>query len=281
MLSEEMLLVRAGNFTASENHKLMAGWDIPEPDRCFDGFVEAYKVIKPLYESGERKFLVGDMESLIDFNVNVTGELIKKVLAVVKAEAPPTGLITYAEEKAMETLFDPDPSLEFSTAHTRNGEERELDCMYKLAEATGLTFSHVGDDQIHIHANEIGCTPDGVLFDDLDLVLTGAEVKCKSPLVHARNLLIDNNQDLMGAAFDHFVQIQTAMLVTGSDHWYFANYNPYAKRSDMQFKHIIVERDESFIKTLSKRIAIAKKVKADFLIKFSGNSEKQKYGAAA
>lgn len=268
MLSEEMLLARAGNFTASENHRLMAGWDEPEQDRSFAGFEEAYKVMKPLYETGERKFLVRDMDDLIDFSVEVNGELIKKTLAVIKSEIPPTGLVTYAEEKAMETLFDFDPSLNFSTAHTRNGEERELECMEKLSEATGLAFLHTGDDQVHIHANEVGCTPDGVIFDELDLVQTGAEVKCKSPLIHAKNLLINTNQDLMDGAFDHFVQIQTAMSVTGTDYWYFANYNPYAKRKDMQFKHIIIYRDDAFIKILKKRIEIAKKIKADFLSKF-------------
>jgi hypothetical protein len=273
MLSEEMLIARAGNFTASENHRLMAGWDIPEPDKSFKGFKEVYAVIKPLYEAGDRKFLVGDLAG--KFKFKLTGELIQKTLTVIKAEAPPTGLVTYAEEKAMELLFDIDPILNFNTIHTQNGEERELECMIKLSEVVGREFLHTGDDQIHIHSNEVGCTPDGVLFDDIDLVETGAEVKCKSPLVHAKNLLIDTNQDLMEAAFDHFVQVQTAMLVTGADHWYFANYNPYAKRKDMQFKHIVVERDESFIKILAKRIDLAKAIKADFLAKFEPKKIKE------
>lgn len=266
MLSEEMLLARAGNFTASENHRLMAGWDIPEPDRDFKGFKEVYAVIKPLFDAGDRKFLVGDLAD--KFKFKLTGEIIQKTLAVIKAEIPPTGLVTYAEEKAMEMLFDIDPSLNFSTIHTQNGEERELDCMLKLSEVVGREFMHTGDDQIHVHSDEVGCTPDGVLFDEIDLIETGAEVKCKSPLIHAKNLLIDSNQDLMEAAFDHFVQVQTAMLVTGADHWYFANYNPYAKRADMRFKHIIVERDDEFIKILAKRIELAKTIKADFLAKF-------------
>lgn len=275
MLSEEMLIARAGNFTASENHRLMAGWDIPEPDRDFKWFSELYAVLKPLYLNGQRKFRVSDIDSLVDFSVEISGKLIDKTLAVIKHEIPPTGLVTYAEEKAMELLFDIDPSLNFSTIHTQNGEERELECVMKLSEVVGREFLHTGDDQIHIHSNEVGCTPDGVLFDDIDLVETGAEVKCKSPLVHAKNLLIDSNQDLMEAAFDHFVQVQTAMLVTGADHWYFANYNPYAKRKDMQFKHIIVERDEAFIKILAKRIELAKAIKADFLAKFEQKSVRE------
>lgn len=280
MLSDELLLERAGNFTASENHRLMAGWDIPEPDRNFAGFEEAYKIIKPLYEAGERKFLVRDLDGKIDFSVNVTGDLIKRVLAVVKHEEIPTGLVTYAQEKAMETLFDIDPSLNFKTVHTENGEEREVECVRRLSEKLGIEFLHTGEDQIHIHNNEVGCTPDGVMFDEIDLIETGVEAKCKSPLVHAKNLLINNNQDLMEGAFDHFVQTQTSMLVTGASYWYFANYNPYAKRADMQFKYIIVERDEAFIRILAKRIDIAKKIKADFLSKFTTDAKEELSSAA-
>lgn len=269
MLSQQLLLDRAGNFTASENHRLMAGWDEPKPSSDFEGFSEMYRVIKPLYEDGERKFLVGDLSGLVN-GFKVTGELIKKTVAVVKSEKVPQGLITYAEEKAMETLFEPDPSLQFSTAHTRNGEEREVDCMMMLSMVTGLNFQFIGDEQKHIHADEVGCTPDGVIIDDLDLVETGAEAKCKSPLVHAKNLLIENNKDLQEEAFDHFVQVQTAMLVTGANHWYFANYNPFAKLESMKFKHIVIERDNDFIEVLNERLTIAKRIKSEFLNNFSG-----------
>lgn len=266
VLSEQLLLDRAGNFTASANHRLMAGWDAPMPDCSFDYFEDMHAVLQPMYESGERKFLVGDLSPLFEFKI--TGDLINKTLAVIKAEIPPTGLVTYAQEKAMETLFDKDPSLNFSTMHTQNGEEREVECIMRLIDATGLDFRNIGEDQVHIHTNEVGCTPDGIVYDDIDLVLTGAEAKCKSPLVHARNLLINDSKDMIEGAFDHFVQLQTAMLVTGANHWYFANFNPYAKRESMKFKYIVVERDNDFIRILRKRIDIAKQIKADFLAKF-------------
>lgn len=273
MLSDEMLLARAGNFTASENHRLMAGWNKPEPSNDFPEFEKMYSVMKPMFDAGESKFLVGDLKGLFGFIV--TGEIIKNTLSFIKSEIPSIGLVTYAEEKAIETLFDIDPSLNFSTTHTRNGEEREVECMLRLSDETNLNFVNIGEDQVHIHANEIGCTPDGVLHDELDLILTGAEVKCKSPLVHARNLLIDNGNDLKEAEFEHFVQVQTGMLVTGADHWYFANYNPFAKRESMKFKHIIIERDDAFIKILKKRIDIAKAIKAEFLTKFKEETAKK------
>ena len=259
MLSEEMLIKRTGNFTASQNFRLMAGWDTPQLNRDFDGFNEMYAAIKGL----DKKPLVGEIKGLVE--VKVTGKLINDTWAIIQSEKPSAGLVTYAQEKAIEELFDPDPSLNFSTVHTRNGEEREVACMELLADETGVNFIHTGENQVHIHADQVGCTPDGVATDELDLIYTGAEVKCKSPLEHAKNLLINNNEDLKKNAFEHFVQIQTSMLVTGAEYWYFANYNPFAKESRFKFKHIIIERDNEFIAVLEKRINMAKEIKRKFL----------------
>lgn len=261
MLSEQMMLDRAGNFTASENHRLMAGWDIPKPKE------PTLMCLADEFKKMDKKPLVGFVKS--EFEVDVTGADVNELWAWVRWHDTPQGLITYAHEKALETLFDYDESLNFSTAHTRNGEERELDCMELLSEKTGIDFIHTGDDQVHIHADEIGCTPDGVVLDELDLVCTGAEVKCKSPLEHAKLLLIENNEDMKSQQFNHYVQVQTQMLVTGSDHWYFACFNPFAKMESMKFKYIIIQRDDPFIKILKERIELAKKIKAEFLLNFT------------
>lgn len=262
MLSEQLTQSRAGNFTASENHRLMAGWNAPKPDTNFPEFDALYPIVKTMMDNGD-KLLVGDVSNKAGFKVS--GATLNATKAAIQNETPPTGLITYAQEKAVETLFDSDPSLGFSTPHTRNGEEREIGCMELLSQKTGLDFIHTGDDQVHFCADGVGCTPDGIALDDLDMVLTGAEVKCKSPLVHAKNLLINNNQDLIESAFDHFTQIQTSMLVTDVNHWYFANYNPFAKTDELRFKFIIVERDDKFIAVLKQRIELAKKIQAEFL----------------
>ena len=267
MLSNEMLIERAGNFTASENHRLMAGWDAQQPDRNFDGYHDLYPLLKRMRDKGESKPLVGPVKKLY---AGATGDLITATWKAVVFDdpTPGAGLVTYAEEKACETLFEPDPMLNFSTAHTRNGEEREPECVALAAKATGKMFVHVGDDQIHVHADQVGVTPDGVVFDSLDLIETGIEAKCKSPLVHARNLMINSNKDLLDEEFEHYTQIQTAMLVTGAERWLFANYQPYAKKESHQFKCIWIERDDSFIEILSQRVELAKRIKAEFLQKF-------------
>jgi len=266
MLSEQLLLDRSGNFTASENHRLMAGWWKSKPEPLTELELPILEAIKPLYGQGERKFLVGDLKPKYPY---VSGAMISRVLDTIKSQETPQGLVTYAEEKALEELSTPDPSTNIGTVHTRNGEKREPECMALLAKRTGLVFSNIGDDQAHIHANGIGCTPDGIVLDGLDLVETGAEAKCKSILEHGRLLLINNNDDLKEQAFDHFVQIQTQMLVTGANYWYFAIFNPFFKDEALQFKHIIIDRDDDFIEILQGRIDSAKAIKADFLKKFS------------
>tara|TARA_R110002012_G_scaffold262505_3_gene444825 strand:+ start:931 stop:1746 length:816 start_codon:yes stop_codon:yes gene_type:complete len=265
MLSDNLIEARRGIFTASENHRLMAGWDTPKPTRDFDEFANMYEVLKPFYQAGVRKFLVGDLKEKFEFKIST--DLINKTMAVIKAEKPPEGLITYAQEKAIETFFDNDPSLQFSTVHTRNGEEREPEAMRLLAEATGLTFDNIGENQQHIITGDAGCTPDGVVMNDLDLFETGAEVKCKTPLEHAKNLLINTQEELLKHSIQHYTQVQTQMLVTDTDYWYFANYNPFAINDKLKFKHIIIYRHPEFIAVLKDRIETAAEIRDAFIEK--------------
>ena len=256
MLSEQIMKDRAGNFTASGNHRLMAGWDIPEPPEPELIYLE------DAFSKLDKKPLVGEMKQA---GIICTGAEINEMWAWVQYQKPNVGLVTYAKEKACETLFDYDPSLNFSTVHTRNGEERELEAVEILIEKTGLDFTNIGEDQAHIYTDEVGATPDGIVLDEMDMVLTGCEVKCKSPLEHSKLLLLNNNKDLLDNAPEFYCQIQTQMLVTGSNHWYFAVYNPYGKTEQIRFKYIIIGRDDVYIKALEKRLEIAKQIKAEFI----------------
>ena len=105
MLSEDILIERAGNFTASENHRLMAGWDKPEPVIHLDDFGDknVFDDFMSIITEMESKPLVKDFE---DYGQKVTGKMINQAWALKLYNTPPQGLITYAEEKALETLFD-------------------------------------------------------------------------------------------------------------------------------------------------------------------------------
>lgn len=264
MLSNEILAQRAGNFSASENHRAMAGWSKPKPEP-FESYLQPlYDYIKPRYDAGDRDFKVGTMNAAVPL-IKSTGAIISSVLDVVRSEVIPEGLITYAREKAVESMFDVDPSLNWSTPSTRNGNEREVAAMLKLSDRTELNFVRIGDDQAHVHVNGIGCTPDGVVLDEIGLISVCAEVKCKGAAEHAKLYVINNNADMIDKAFDHYVQVQTQMLVTETKQCHFAIYNPFAKYDWLVFKNIVIDRDDKFIAILSERLELAKKIKAEFL----------------
>lgn len=261
MLSEQILSERAGNFTASENHRLMCGWDKPE-------------LPKPELILYDREFKKLSKKPLVKDLVNmgveyVTGAKINEMWSYIQRPKTPQGLITYAQEKAIETLFDNDPSLNFETQSMKNGNEREIVAVKELIKQTGLNFVNTGENQAHIHVDGVGATPDGIVLDDCDLILTGCEIKCRTALKHSKALLIENAKDLKEIEFKTFVQMQTQMLVTGADHWYFAIFNPFAKLENMKFKYIIIGRDDVFIKKMQKRIDKAIDIKNEFLQKFS------------
>jgi len=69
------------------------------------------------------------------------------------------------------------------------------------------------------------------LLDEIDMPKSGCEVKCKSPVEHARLMMVNNNSDLLEIESAIYWQIQTQMLVTETDYWYFAIYNPFAKKN--------------------------------------------------
>jgi len=271
-----MQIARIGNFTASENHRLMAGWEKP-PAKSIDDEPELralYDYIKPLYLDGEKNFLVGDVKPHVD---GVTGDGIKKVKRIIAGEEPPTGLVTYADEKAEEELYHLDPTLgNWSTVHTRNGEERELECMELLQDELNVKLDNIGDDQAHIQNDGVGVTPDGLKNDELGLVEWGVEAKCKSPHEHTNLLLITNNDELKKDAFDHFVQCQTGMLVTNAKRWLFVAYHPFGKTSEIKMNYFFVERDDDFISILSERIALAKRIKAERLEALTKSLESRK-----
>lgn len=259
MLTPELLEARRGTITASEAHSIMAGWDAPRPTDEFPS--ELYDLLAKL----EKKPLVSAVKKFVD--CEVSGKLIDAAWKAVAYDRPSQGLLTYAEKLACDELFDPDPMLYdgSNNPHMINGNDREIEAVELLIDETGLPFDKTGDDQIHISVGGIGATPDGIMYDDMDLIVTGCEIKCRSPLHHARQLLINDNKTLREHDFDRYAQIQVAIEVTGADDWYSVSYNPYAKSGLHRFHYCVIQRDELFINVFNKRAAMVFKHKAAFL----------------
>lgn len=261
MLTPELILQRRGNITASEAHSIMTGWDIPRPTDFFN--VDLYDWMS----EHKRKPLVKEASEVA--GVKITSAENEAAWKAYRYDLPSQGLVTYAEKLACDELFDEDPSLEFTSAHMENGNERELEATELLIEATGLDFVKTGEDQMHVSVDGIGATPDGIVYDDMDLIFTGCEIKCRSPLHHARQILIEDNATLKELDFSRFCQMQVACLVSGADHWYSASYNPYAKSPAHRFYYCVISRDDEFLKIFKQRAALTFKHKAIFLEKLN------------
>lgn len=263
MLTPDLIEARKGNITASPAHRMMAGWDTPRPAGDFSP--ELYDWIA---KHGKPK--VGDVKDVLD--CEVSGALINAAYAAVKFDQPTQGLLTYAEELACEELFEHDPMTDVSTRGMEFGNEREPEAVERLIEVTGLPFVNTGDDQVHISVGGIGCTPDGLVKDDLDLIATGAEIKCRTPLHHARQLFITDNDSLLEHDFDRFCQMQVSMSVCSCSTWYCASYNPHALREEHKFHHCIIQRDDAFLEVFNRRAKMVFEHKQIFLDKLNSIS---------
>lgn len=268
MLSPEIYEARLGNITASGAHRIMAGWDTPKPTAAFPP--EIYDWIA----EHEVKPLVGALKA--ELSCEISSKFIEAAWKAYRFDTPSQGLLTYAEDLACEELFDYDPSVfdGSNNPHMINGNERELEAMNLLRERTGLNFAKTGDDQIHVCVDGIGATPDGIVYDDLDLIRTGCEVKCRSPLHHARQLLITDNDSLKQLDFDRYCQIQVGCFVTGVTQWYSANYNPYAKDKAHKLHYCIIERDDELLSIFKQRAAQVFSHKQAFMVALNSQPSK-------
>ena len=91
-----------------------------------------------------------------------------------------------------------------------------------------------------------GCSPDG-LIDFGTWGECGLEIKC--PLGHTQVKYLKAGK----VPAEYIPQIQWSMFITGMDKWHFYSYHP-----QIQDLHIVVERDDTLIKTMKRE--------SDFLI---------------
>ncbi len=267
MLSDEITKARRGNITASEAHAIMTGWDAKEPVDDFPA--EIFDWIK----LNEKKPTVGVIKDAV--KCGVTGKLIDAAWKMYQFQKPSQGLITYAETLACQELFYADPALQVSSQHMVNGNERELEATELLSKATGLNFVRTGDDQMHLSVNRIGATPDGLVYDDLDLIEAGGEVKCRSDLHHARQVFIEDNVTMMELDFARYCQMQVGCYVTEANRWYSASYNPLARVEGLEFNYCVIHRDDAFLDVFKQRAALTFEYKQMFMDKLMERAAKK------
>lgn len=106
-----------------------------------------------------------------------------------------------------------------------------------------------------------GASPDGRLFINEETVPSyGLEIKCPSnPANHLQYMLIEDVAYMKRYFKNHYWQIQTGMMATGIDKWFFISYQPKVK--GLELFTITIERNAEDIEELEKRIWAANKEK--------------------
>jgi len=171
----------------------------------------------------------GSPEWLLFRKAKPSASNFKRIITAAKAE-----LSKGADEYICELIgeaFVPDWVYWDGNKATERGTALEPEARTAFGNHTGLLVKEVGfvtrDDGV------IGCSPDGLLYDDTDKLIAGLEIKCPSPKEFA-------SYQLDGVLPEQYKQqVHGGMAVTGLDQWHFFAYFP-----GLRPFHLIVQRDE-------------------------------------
>jgi len=169
----------------------------------------------------------------------ITASSFTKVMSKGRGSAPSKTRETYMIEKATETLTGNAITGGFKSDAMQRGNDMEGEAREYYQMLSGGSVDEVG----LIYLNElkrIGASVDGLVGDE-GLV----EIKCPSLAVHVRYLM----DGVMPAAY--LKQVQGQMWVTGRKWCDFISYAPDSHKMNFMIR---VERDEEFIKTISKSV---------------------------
>lgn len=246
-LTPEIKEKRAGKVTGSQVNRIMAGWDKPpavKPD-CPE--------LLAFIMTAKQKPQVKQIKPMVTYEVNT--KLIDACWAYKQSLKPNAGMLSYAHELACDLLFVPDDSIiEFQTQEMINGHLREQDAVDLLKEKTGRVYYGTGDDQQHFSTDGCGVTPDGYSLNELGLVDRGLEIKSRISTHHLAQCDIRDNLTLLELDFSRYCQIMLGFYVMQCEFWESVNYNPFCKLRSLRLHHVVIERDEPFIKIMQSRI---------------------------
>lgn len=181
-----------------------------------------------------------------------SGSEFHRLMGYEDKDAFPKGAETYAMEKAVESLLsDPEPS--YSNDVMDRGSETEVESVIHFMERTGIEVVKYGENQEFVEMGKhVGCTPDGIIEPD-----GGIEGKCPNAKTHFFYLLnLKNQEDLKKHCKNYYWQCQGNMYVTNSSYWYFFSYDPRFENPKHKMVILKIERNETDIEKLRKRIQL-------------------------
>ena len=162
-----------------------------------------------------------------------------KKLVTTKGE-PSKQAVNYVHELIGERLTGESDSF-YTNEHMDRGKELEQEARQ------AYEFIYNADVTEHgfiLHdSGEYGCSPDGVIYQDENIV-SGLEIKCPKASTMVKYHL---NPDTFKSAY--FQQVQGCMLITGAQSWDLFAYHPKVKPL-----LTLVQRDEEFLAKLQAEI---------------------------
>jgi post-segregation antitoxin (ccd killing protein) len=161
----------------------------------------------------------------------------------------PEGAITYVTEKVLEVVTTNDRK-QLSSNAVEWGKETEVEAIEKFMEKYGFKVYNYGDDQKYIElTKDVGCTPDGLIDKD-----SGIETKCPDSKTHLYYLEHLNLENFKKECTKYYWQIQGSMYITGRKLWYFISYDPRFKNENKRLFVLQIERNDTDILKLEKRL---------------------------
>lgn len=265
---------RLTKFTASENHRLMAGVDITEAEKlkkAAKGWGNKADLVKKAKSIG---CIISGKETIPELMEIIMDCLPDEERDEILADRLPDGAITYVEEKVIEHKTGK-PLNNIETFDMMRGKELEPEAVAAFEEATGLKVTDSVNDQIFHDLviegleNEAGATPDGRV--EIGGKTYGFETKAPKANTHIKYLYGSDNGNIEPLTKDnlktiepnYYWQIVTGLLATGWDGWIFQSYHPDFKEDSEKRFHFIIEREdlkEEMVKMVKRlRMAVAKK----------------------
>lgn len=172
----------------------------------------------------------------------------------------PKGAETYAMEKAIETLVTETES--FSSSDMDWGNDCEVEAVEYLMDITGLTVTKYGKDQEFVELGQhVGCTPDGLI--DSDGLIEGKSPKSKTHFGYLTTL--KNVETFKKECKNYYWQTQHNMYVTGRKYCIFYSYDPRFKKPEHRLLMLKVERNDTDIAKLKRRLTQGIKRKLDYI----------------
>ena len=171
---------------------------------------------------------------------------------------------TYAREKAVEELYGKEQNT-IITKDMQRGIDQEPMAIDFFARKN--TFYNIGLAGFIPYGNYAGASPDAVIYNTEDEIISGIEVKCPN----RNNFFQIVTKGLEAMKKEYFAQVQMQMLVTDTQSWNFFNYYVCENTNEEIGHNLVVKRCEDTIAKIKQRLPLADAYKKHYIEQINNN----------